>query len=81
MLISALIALGVAVLGSAVLARRLSRPLAAIEEAARAIGAGDLTARVGTIAHADAEIARLARRSTAWPPSSTGLGAASGPSS
>jgi two-component system sensor histidine kinase BaeS len=59
-LISALIALGVAVVGSAVLARRLSRPLAAIEEAARAIGDGDLSARVGTIAHADAEIARLA---------------------
>jgi signal transduction histidine kinase len=59
-LIAALIALGVAIVGSAVLAGRLSRPLAAIEEAARAIGGGDLSARVGTIAHADTEIARLA---------------------
>jgi two-component system, OmpR family, sensor kinase len=59
-LIAALIALGVAAVGSAVLAGRLSRPLAAIEEAARAIGGGDLSARVGTVAHADTEIARLA---------------------
>jgi signal transduction histidine kinase len=59
-LIAALIALGVAAVGSAVLAGRLSRPLAAIEEAARAIGSGDLTARVGTVARADTEIARLA---------------------
>jgi two-component system sensor histidine kinase BaeS len=59
-LVAALVALGVAAAGSALLARRLSRPLAAMEQAARAIGEGDLSARVGTVPGADAEMARLA---------------------
>ncbi|HEY3238910.1 MAG TPA: HAMP domain-containing protein, partial [Acidimicrobiia bacterium] len=41
------------------LARRLTRPLQAMERATRAIAGGDLGARVGGLAEADDELARL----------------------
>ncbi|MFN8027881.1 MAG: HAMP domain-containing sensor histidine kinase [Acidimicrobiia bacterium] len=58
---AALISLGVAVLVAAVVARRLSRPIAAMETTAREIAAGDLQARVDTAHLSDDEIGSLGR--------------------
>jgi signal transduction histidine kinase len=58
-LLAAGLALLVAILVAAYLARRLTRPLAAMETAARRIAAGDLSARVGLGRHADDELAGL----------------------
>lgn len=54
-------ALVVAAVLSAVLARRLTRPIAAIQATAGRIAAGDLTARVGQVAGPNDELASLAR--------------------
>jgi two-component system sensor histidine kinase BaeS len=51
----------VAVLVSAYLARRLTRPLAAMEATTGAIASGDLSARVPVTGQPDDELARLAR--------------------
>jgi two-component system sensor histidine kinase BaeS len=60
-LIAALIAIGVTVVVSFFLARRLSRPLAAMDETARRIADGDLGARVQDLGgHPADEIAALA---------------------
>jgi signal transduction histidine kinase len=58
---AALIALGVAVLVATVVAKRLSRPIAAMETTARQIAAGDLQARVDTEHISDDELGSLAR--------------------
>jgi two-component system OmpR family sensor kinase len=60
-LVAGFVALVVAVLISAYLARRLTRPLAAMEVTTGAIAAGDLSARVQVPGHPDDELARLAR--------------------
>jgi two-component system sensor histidine kinase BaeS len=57
---AALLALGVAVLVAVYLARRMTRPLAAMEATAGRIASGDLTARVDTEPVADDELATLA---------------------
>lgn len=54
------LALVAAVGAGSVLARRLTRPLEATAAAARSIGAGDLSARVGGAGRADAELAEVA---------------------
>ncbi len=59
LLVAAALATAVAVAVALWLARRLTRPLAAMERATRAIAAGDLGARVGGLAEADDELARL----------------------
>jgi two-component system OmpR family sensor kinase len=55
------LALVVAVLVSAYLARHLTRPLAAMEATTGAIASGDLSARVPVTGRPDDELARLAR--------------------
>ncbi len=57
---AAVLALGVAVVVAVYLARRMTRPLAAMEATAGRIAAGDLTARVDTEPVADDELASLA---------------------
>jgi two-component system sensor histidine kinase BaeS len=57
---AAAISLGIAALVATYLARRMTRPLAAMETTARAIAAGDLTARVETSNVRDDELASLA---------------------
>ncbi len=59
-LIAAAVTLGAAVVVSLLLARRLTRPLAAVERTARAIADGDLSARVEAGPGVHDEIARLA---------------------
>ena len=58
---AAVLALVVAALVAAFLARRMTRPLAAMERTAREIEAGDLSARVDTEHVADDELGSLAR--------------------
>lgn len=58
---AALIALGIAVLVAALLARRLTRPIAAMETTARSIAGGDLQARVDTAHLSDDELGSLGR--------------------
>lgn len=55
------LALLAAILVSAWLARRLTRPIAAMDETANRIATGDLSARVGDVAGPDDELAALAR--------------------
>jgi two-component system sensor histidine kinase BaeS len=55
------LALLAAVVVSAWLARRLTRPIAAMEVTANAIASGDLSARVGDVTGPDDELAALAR--------------------
>jgi two-component system sensor histidine kinase BaeS len=55
------IALVAAVVVSAWLARRLTRPIAAMDETANRIASGDLSARVGEVTGPDDELAALAR--------------------
>jgi two-component system sensor histidine kinase BaeS len=57
---AAAIALVIAALVATYLARRMTRPLAAMETTARSIAAGDLTARVDTTNVHDDELANLA---------------------
>jgi signal transduction histidine kinase len=59
LLIAAAVAAGVAAGVSVLLARRLTRPLAAMERAARAIAAGDLQARVGDVGPVEQELEAL----------------------
>ena len=59
-IVAGVVALIAAVLVSAYLARRLTRPLAAMEATTGAIAAGDLSARVEVRGHPDDELARLA---------------------
>ena len=59
-LAAAAIALGVAALVASYLARRMTRPLAAMETTARSIAGGDLQARVDTSQVRDDELASLA---------------------
>jgi two-component system OmpR family sensor kinase len=59
LIVAALVAAGAAALVSIWLVRRLTRPLAAMERTARAIAAGDLTARVEGMAGAEDELAAL----------------------
>jgi signal transduction histidine kinase len=58
---AAVLALGVAALVAAYLARRMTRPLAAMETTAGEIAGGDLSARVDTEHVADDELGSLAR--------------------
>jgi two-component system sensor histidine kinase BaeS len=58
---AAIVALGGAALVAAYLARRMTRPLAAMEATAGRIAAGDLSARVDTEHVADDELGSLAR--------------------
>jgi two-component system sensor histidine kinase BaeS len=57
---AAAISLGIAALVAIYLARRMTRPLAAMETTARSIASGDLTARVDTTDVHDDELASLA---------------------
>ena len=57
---AAAIALGIAAFVAAYLARRMTRPLAAMETTARSIAGGDLSARVDTTDVPDDELASLA---------------------
>src|SRR4051794_30880874 len=57
---AAAISLGIAALVATYLARRMTRPLAAMETTARSIASGDLTARVDTADVHDDELASLA---------------------
>jgi two-component system sensor histidine kinase BaeS len=57
---AAAISLGIAALVATYLARRMTRPLAAMETTARSIAGGDLTARVDTRGVHDDELASLA---------------------
>jgi signal transduction histidine kinase len=57
---AAAISLGIAALVATYLARRMTRPLAAMETTARSIAGGDLTARVDTSGVHDDELASLA---------------------
>jgi signal transduction histidine kinase len=57
---AAAISLGIAALVATYLARRMTRPLAAMEITARSIAGGDLTARVDTTNVRDDELANLA---------------------
>jgi two-component system sensor histidine kinase BaeS len=57
---AAAISLGIAALVATYLARRMTRPLAAMETTARSIAGGDLTARVDTANVRDDELASLA---------------------
>ena len=57
---AAAIALGIAALVAAYLARRMTRPLAAMEATARSIAGGDLSARVDATHVADDELGSLA---------------------
>ena len=57
---AAAISLGIAALVATYLARRMTRPLAAMETTARSIAGGDLTARVDTSNVRDDELANLA---------------------
>lgn len=57
---AAAISLGIAALVATYLARRMTRPLAAMETTARSIASGDLTARVDTQGVHDDELASLA---------------------
>jgi two-component system sensor histidine kinase BaeS len=57
---AAAISLGIAALVATYLARRMTRPLAAMEITARSIAGGDLTARVDTTHVRDDELASLA---------------------
>jgi two-component system sensor histidine kinase BaeS len=59
LLLAAALAAAIAVAVALWLARRLTRPLQAMERATRAIAGGDLGARVGGLAGADDELARL----------------------
>jgi len=59
-LVAAVLALGGAALVATYLARRLTRPLAAMETTAGRIAAGDLSARVDTVHVSDDELGRLA---------------------
>jgi len=59
-LLAAALALGVAALVAAYLARRMTRPLAAMEATARSIASGDLSARVDDTHVADDELGSLA---------------------
>jgi signal transduction histidine kinase len=58
---AAFLALVIAVLVAAYLARRMTRPLAAMETTARSIASGDLTARVDTANVPDDELGSLAQ--------------------
>jgi signal transduction histidine kinase len=58
---AAAIALGIAAFVAAYLARRMTRPLAAMETTARSIAGGDLSARVDTTDVHDDELASLAQ--------------------
>jgi len=57
---AAALSLGIAALVATYLARRMTRPLAAMEVTARSIAGGDLTARVDTTNVRDDELANLA---------------------
>jgi two-component system sensor histidine kinase BaeS len=57
---AAAISLGIAALVATYLARRMTRPLAAMETTARSIAGGDLSARVDTTSVRDDELATLA---------------------
>ena len=57
---AAALSLGIAALVATYLARRMTRPLAAMETTARSIAGGDLTARVDTSNVRDGELASLA---------------------
>lgn len=57
---AAALSLGIAALVATYLARRMTRPLAAMETTARSIAGGDLTARVDTSTVHDDELASLA---------------------
>ena len=58
---AALIAFGVAVVVAGIIARRMTRPIAAMETTARQIAAGDLQARVDTAHLSDDELGSLGR--------------------
>jgi signal transduction histidine kinase len=60
-LLAALVAVGLAIVVAVFLARRLTRPLAAMGDTARSIAAGDLTARVDLSGLPDDELGDLAR--------------------
>jgi two-component system OmpR family sensor kinase len=60
-LIAALVAVGLAIVVAVFVARRLTRPLAAMGETARSIASGDLAARVDLGRHPEDELADLAR--------------------
>lgn len=60
-LLGAALAIGLAMVVAFFLARRLTRPLAAMGDTARSIAAGDLAARVDLGHHPDDELADLAR--------------------
>ncbi|MGZ4736309.1 MAG: ATP-binding protein [Acidimicrobiia bacterium] len=60
-LIAAMVAVGLAIVTAAFLARRLTRPLAAMGDTARSIAEGDLAARVDLGRHPEDELADLAR--------------------
>jgi two-component system OmpR family sensor kinase len=59
LVVAAAVAAAVAAGVSVLLARRLTRPLAAMERAARAIAAGDLQARVGDVGPVEEELVAL----------------------
>ena len=77
---AAVIALIIAALVGFYLARRLTRPLAAMETTARQIAGGDLSARVDDRRVPDDELGSLAPRSTRWRASSKPRRDTSGPS-
>ncbi len=60
-LLGGALAIGLAMVVALFLARRLTRPLAAMGDTARAVAAGDLAARVDLGRHPDDELADLAR--------------------
>jgi two-component system OmpR family sensor kinase len=72
---AAAVALGIAALVAAYLARRMTRPLAAMETTARSIAGGDLSARVDVTDVPDDELASLANAINAM---ATDLGVARG---
>ena len=77
-LAAAILALVVAALIAAYLARRMTRPLAAMETTAGRIAAGDLSGRSTRSTLPTTSSAAWPRRSTRWPRSSTLLAATSG---
>lgn len=60
-LLAAVVAVGLAILVAAYVARRLTKPLAAMGDTARSVAAGDLAARVDLDGQPDDELADLAR--------------------
>ena len=60
-LLAAVVSVGLAILVAAYVARRLTKPLAAMGDTARSVAAGDLAARVDLDGQPDDELADLAR--------------------